>query len=129
MHPCSPALAPQPQATDLKAAAALLQLAMQLHHQRATADVLDGRTLTLDDDVYLLTPNPAREPGPLAVSVEFPDGVEVGAVFDTLGFPFGHDGLEQAVTFVAKAKEDLDAARAKAKDLIADFVAEFAQAV
>ncbi|MBP2235242.1 hypothetical protein J2Z31_001734 [Sinorhizobium kostiense] len=125
---CSLVLAPQPQATDLKAATALLQLAIQLHHQRATADVLDGRTLTLDDDGYLLTPNPVREPGPFAVSVEFPDGVEIGAVFDTLGFPFNHPGLEQAVMLVAKAKEDFEAVRAKAKGLIEDFVAEFAQA-
>lgn len=127
MIPCSPGLT-QPQATDLRATAALLQLAMQLHHQRATANVLDGRALVLDDDAYLLMPHPVREPGPFAVSVAFPDGVEIGAVFDLLGSPFGHPCLEQAVLLVAQAKEDLDVARAKAKSLIQDFVAEFAQA-
>ncbi len=126
MYPCSLVLAPQ--ATDLKAATALLQLAMQLHHVRATANVLDGRTLTLDDDGYLLTPNAVRELGPFSVAVDFPNGVEIGAVFETLGFPFGHDGLEQAVTLVAKAKEDFEAVRAKAKGLIEDFVAQLAQA-
>lgn len=125
---CSLVLAPQPQATDLKAATALLSLAMQLHHARATADVLDGRALTLDDDGYLLTPNPVRTPGPFSVSVEFPNGVDIGAVFETLGFPFSHPGLEQAVMLVAKAKADFEAVRAQAQRLIEAAVSDFAQA-
>ncbi|ANL28613.1 hypothetical protein AMC90_CH02812 [Rhizobium phaseoli] len=128
MTPGSPAPTPQPKATDLKTATALLQLALQLHHLRSTAAVLDGRSLTLDDDGYLLTPNAVREPGPLSVSVEFPAGTEIGAVFETLGFPFGNPALEQAVSLVAKAKEELDVARAKAKVLLEEFVFEFSQA-
>lgn len=127
MTPCSSATT-QPPETDLKTATALLQLALQLHHLRATADVLDGRSLTLDDDGYMLTPNAVREPGPLSVSVEFPAGIEIGAVVENLGFPFGNPALEQAASLVAKAKEDLDVARAKAKVLIKEFVFEFSQA-
>lgn len=126
MTPCS--LASVPQATDLKAATALLALAMQLHHARATVDVLDGRTLTLDDDSYLLTPNPAREPGPFSVTVDFPNGVEINAVFEKLGFPFAHPGLEQAVVLLAKATAYFETERAKAQRLIEDAVSEFAQA-
>lgn len=127
MIPGSPVPTPQPQATDLKIATALLQLALQLHHLRATADLLDGRSLTLDDG-YMLTPNAVREPGPLSVSVEFPTGIEIGSVIEALGFPFGNPALEQAVSLVAKAKEDLHVARAKAKVLIKGFVAEFSRA-
>ncbi|WP_018858493.1 hypothetical protein [Rhizobium sp. 42MFCr.1] len=51
MTPGSSAPTPQPQATDLEIATALLlRLALRLHHLRATADVIDGRSLTLDDD-------------------------------------------------------------------------------
>ncbi|MBB4228006.1 hypothetical protein [Rhizobium mongolense] len=96
--------------------------------QRVTTNILDGRTLVLDDDGYLLMPHPVREPGPFAVSVEFPDGVEISAVFDLLGSPFGDPRLEEAVLLVARAKEDFGLARAKAKGLIQDFVAEFDQA-
>ncbi|MBB3314605.1 hypothetical protein FHT77_000447 [Rhizobium sp. BK181] len=128
MTPGSSAPTPQPQATNLKTATALLQLALQLHHLRSTADVLDGRSLTLDDDGYMLTPNSVHEPGPCAVSVAFPDGVGIGAVFETLGFPFQHPSLEHAVTIVAKAKMELETARAEAQRLLDAFVGEFATA-
>lgn len=127
MTPCSSATT-QPPETDLKTATALLQLALQLHHLRGSADVLDGRGLTLDDDGYLLTPNAIRQPGPCAVSVAFPDGVGIGAVFETLGFPFSNPSLEHAVTIVAKAKMELETARAEAQRLLDAFVGEFATA-
>ncbi|MGO7417129.1 hypothetical protein ACC685_34500 [Rhizobium ruizarguesonis] len=127
MTPCSPA-STQPQATDLKTATALLQLALQLHHLRGSADVLDGRSLTLDNDGYLLTPNAIRQPGPCALSVPFPDGVNIGAIFEALGSPFAHASLENAVTIVAKAKEELEIARAEAQRLLGAFVGEFATA-
>jgi hypothetical protein len=115
-----------PPAADLTVNTALLQFAMQLHHARGTADVLDGRTLALDDDVYLLKPNPGRDLSPFAVIAEFPQGVEIAVVFDTLGFPFGHPGLEKAVAIFAAAKQEFEAARAEAQRLLEEFVAEMA---
>ncbi|TBZ97438.1 hypothetical protein [Rhizobium leguminosarum] len=51
-YPRSPGITRQPQAPGSKATTAPLQLAMQLHHQRATGNVLDGRALVLDDDGF-----------------------------------------------------------------------------
>ncbi len=127
MRPLGPAIAPL--VADLTVYTALLQFAMQLHHARNTADVLDGRVIALDEDVYLLSPNPARELGPFTVTAEFPQGVEITAVFEALGFPFAHPSLEKAVTIVAKAKKELENARAEAQCLLEAFVGEFAHAV
>ncbi|WP_018858494.1 hypothetical protein [Rhizobium sp. 42MFCr.1] len=76
----------------------------------------------------MLTPNAFREPGPCAVSVAFPDGVGIAVVFETLGVPFSHPSLEQAVTIVARAEMELETARAEAQRLLDVFVGEFAMA-
>jgi hypothetical protein len=49
-------------------------------------------------------------------------------VFDALGFPFAHPSLEKAVAIVAKAKKEMEAARAEAQRLLDAFVGEFAKA-
>lgn len=99
---------------DVGSAIALLSLAMQLHHAKTASENLNGRGLALDGELYLLTPIPDREPGPLAVTAQFPEGVAVSEVFDALGYPFQHAGLQQALAIIANANKDMATARAKA---------------
>ncbi len=114
--------------TDVASAIAMLSLAIQLHHAKTASEHLNGRSITLDGDMYLLTPIPDRDPGQLAVSVQFPDGVTVSKVFDALGYPFEHAGLEKALAIIAGANQAMSDARAKATELLEEFVAEVAQA-
>ncbi|RVO68368.1 hypothetical protein [Sinorhizobium meliloti] len=124
MAPCvpSPVTDQAPQASPELTQFAALSLAMQLHKLAGDHD-LGGNNLAIDENGPLLTPNPVRGPGPLAVSATIPEGVTVGAVLALIGDALYHPELTKAFATMLSAKQALDVSQATAQQHIDAFIA------
>lgn len=115
-----------PVSPDLTQFAGLF-LAMQLHDLAGNHN-LGGSKLAVDEHGLLVTPNPVRGPGPLAVSSAIPAGVTVGQVLALIGNALHHPNLTNAFGVMLTAKLALEAAQAKAQQHLDAFIAELAMA-
>lgn len=106
---------------------AALSLAMQLHKLAGDHD-LGGINLAVDENGLLLTPNPVRGPGPIAVSATLPEGVTVGSVLALIGDALHHPNLTKAFAVMMSAKQALEVSQAEAQQQLDAFVAELASA-
>lgn len=122
--PCTPDTASEQVSPDLTPFAALT-IAMQLHKLAGDHD-LGGNNLAADENGLLMTPNPVRGPGPLAVSSAIPAGVTVGQVLALIGDALHDPNLTKAFAVMMSAKLALEAAQAEAQQHLDAFVAELA---
>lgn len=121
MAPRAPSSVTEKVSTDLTQFASLF-LAMQLHKFDGNHD-LGGIELAVDENGLLLTPNPIRGPGHLAVSATIPEGVTVGAVLALIGDALHHPELTKAFATMLSAKQALEVAQATAQQHIDAFIA------